>query len=210
MGERSAADAELLGALGRAHAAAGRWDDAVLRLDDAIDTWTRLDRPVDASRPLCERLRVAGLLGRGDDVERLCAMAARLRAHPACTPVDDAHLRLAEGRACVALGRLERGAGLLALPDAEDLPAPVVASARRWAARAAGGPAADALRAQVTCEPWRTLAALDARLAAGEGTHEQVEALTADPTAGREVRRTLARCPPGDDPGAFLADHFRY
>lgn len=130
-------DFKLLGALGRLHAGWGRFDAARGFLRRAVAGWMDTDELPEASYPLCELVRVAGLSGDAaalDDAERL---VRRCLADPRTTDHARTFLQLALGRAHATLGHAEAARAAFA-----DGAAPwtegyghVRASRLRWLAR---------------------------------------------------------------------------
>ncbi len=136
----------LMGAMGRALAAVGDFDDASRLLDDAIEGWVALNDPGESSHALCERLRVAGILGRRDEVVELRARAAE-RLIPAFSTDSLQYAALAVGRALAQVGAFAEAMSALST-DALGAHArdEVRAGALRWMAFAARG-AGDLARA---------------------------------------------------------------
>lgn len=176
---------ELLGAIGRALAALRRYDEAAVALARAARAWLDSTTPREASYPLSEWLRVAGLLG--DDATWDDAHAT---TEVYLNRVDRDDYGQYFVRAARARGYLLRGdadAALAALegPVWTSAPAWLVRSTRRVRAQALDGvgrrDAAEALRSE---------------LAGDAGDRAEVEA------AFSALDRALAR---GDDPGAEAA-----
>jgi Lon protease (S16) C-terminal proteolytic domain len=215
LGERSPEDAILLGAIGRALASVGQLDAAAAALDEAITTWEGLEDESQASYALCERLRIAGVQQDAIAVRRLGAVAAAVRAHPATEALTDGFVCLALARAQLRLGLAEDARSLLDEDLGwEELP-PHLRSARgRFVAGALAllgrDDEAQRVRTAIPAEPWRTLAHLDEEVARGGDGQQLLAVLASDPTAGREVRRLLERCPPGASAAEHVALHFRY
>jgi tetratricopeptide (TPR) repeat protein len=103
--------AVLHGALGRALAAVGRYEDALLPLRQAMEDWQRLD-PASASYPLCELLRLLGILGRRDSLDDL---ESRVRPFLEQRPstVSASFVALAWGRALEQVGDHAAAAAIL-------------------------------------------------------------------------------------------------
>lgn len=196
--ERCAPDLELLGAMGRLAAATGRLALAWRHLDDAVTGWSDIDRPVHASRSVCELVRIAGLLRAADAVARARDAAAHL-APLLLDPVEQAYLGLALGRLAVQVGG-DPGALEQAL---EQGPPHIQASARRWWRRAGrlGPDVAPHTSAHA-------LHALDRALAAGHDPQPALDALRAHrPDRYAQVR---AWCPADVDPARHVAEAWPY
>ncbi len=147
-GRRHPADFELLGAIGRTLAAAGQYSRATEVLRDALKGWRELDRPNEASYPICELVRVLAISGTVAELDAAIAEYVIWMRRP---PVDNqldvsaCFIALAVGRALITVGELKRG--LDELTDASapwDHAPPHVRYARlRWMARgfsASGAP----------------------------------------------------------------------
>jgi hypothetical protein len=192
----------LRGALGRALAAQGQFDRASASLSATVEAWLNL-RPSEASRALCELLRVEGILGWAESVARWRERAEAL-VRPALDDESRRYLDLAIGRALVQIG--EPRAALPVLGD-ESLGARarehVRASVLRWHARAARALGDGQLEAKSFAElstlgdsDQLRLAQLDRGLPSVEAVVECLRAMTSLPRAGAEVRAQLARIAP--------------
>ncbi len=140
-GEEHAQDLKLLGALGRTLAAWGQYDEAQGALGRAIRGWLDLDLVPQASYPLCELLRVQGVLGQALDGEVEQAVE-RVRRDLRTELIARAFLALARGRALCQLG--DEAGALVELGDAsttrwDHTPIHVRASRLRWFACALAG-----------------------------------------------------------------------
>jgi len=132
------ADARLLGALGRSEAARGLYAQAASTLERAVNAWLSLGLLEESSYPLCERLRVAGLLGAKEDVLRLCkGPADTFLEDPRSSPIGKTFVRLAASRALIQAGEPEQALPALQ-PQALWGAAPdhVATSRLRWLAAA--------------------------------------------------------------------------
>jgi hypothetical protein len=110
-------DEELMvfGAIGRAQAALGAYGDARRTLGQAVEGWFERRRESEAGRPLCELLRILGLIG---DVRSVIDLRPRIGAcRQACeessNPASAYYLPLAEARALVHLGQFAEALHLL-------------------------------------------------------------------------------------------------
>ncbi len=72
----------LLGARARLFGAVGRWDQAIGDARAASDAWMARRTPEKASHPVCEWVRIAGLLGDAAELTAAEAMARRVLAVP--------------------------------------------------------------------------------------------------------------------------------
>ncbi len=199
---------ELRGALGRAWAACGDYERASSSLARVVEAWLPI-RPAQASRPLCELLRVEGILGRSTEVQRWrrfvdTELASALDAE------SRRYVDLAVGRALVQVGQREEGLEVLgAARLGADSPQHVRRSALRWRARAARELGRAELAA--TCEAalralgssdQLCLAVLDRVFADVAQTTACLEELIALPVDGTEARVQLERLAPGASPRA--------
>lgn len=100
---------EVVGAIGRAQAVLGAYEDARRTLGQALDAWfeRRCESHCHAGRPLCELLRVLGLMGEVGAVSDLRSKidACRLACEESSEPASACYLPLAEGMAWVLLGQ---------------------------------------------------------------------------------------------------------
>ncbi len=210
--QRTAGDAMLLGAIGRALASAGELERALDVLEEATGLWFDLYREPDATYALSELIRVAGVLGRRDVVARGAGWAERVASRAETGRVSMAFVHLALIRAWVQLGEAERALERCAAgeADAPDLPVHLRDSRRRWRARAldaASRPVqADAVRDRVMSAPFTHLAGLDRALRDGADPGPLLDLLRCD----MEAARLLARRPEARDPASWLAERYRY
>lgn len=100
-GEEHDADLKLLGAAGRALAAAGQLQQATEHLQRAVRGWFDLFRPDDASYPLSEVLRVLGCAGPGarEELDQIEPWLRGVLEDPRTSMVSRAFVLLAAGRA---------------------------------------------------------------------------------------------------------------
>jgi tetratricopeptide (TPR) repeat protein len=218
--ERAAEDAVLLGAAGRALAAAGNEAEAIVTLREATQAWSEIACPHESSHALCELLRLLGMRGQHDEVLALCAGAATsFLLDPRSPEKSIGYLRVAAGRAMVQVALPEK-----ALDYLDDdgrwppLPASAEGARERWRARAldAVGRSEEAARCRRTLDARSDrgpalafqagLAQLDRARRTGQDTIALVAALALLP----EGRRTRDRLPPGDDLEHALAERTRY
>lgn len=200
--ERSAEALRLLGAVGRALAAVGQYEEAGKVLDDALAGFLQHD-PAEASYTLCELLRIEGIKQREDRVLALCQTAERLV--PAIGPESRPYVRLAAGRALAQVGHAREA--LEALSDemlGAHAPLHVQTAAQRWRAIAAtdAGEAVAAARALESLahlgeSDQLYLAQLDARPVGVLETKACLDGMLALPGAGDEARRIMSRLAPG-------------
>lgn len=227
--ERSSEDCVLLGALGRAFAAAGNDALAKKHLQEAIEGWHEVAEPNQASFALCELVRILGIAANDGDhsaktelVEVIETAVEDFEQLPNASTTSIGFVRLAAGRALTQANSPQRA--LDYLEDDEDwLPhAPHVEAARlRWLARAldAVGRAPDAERRRLDLHQMAfdrnagnaprlkgqyDLARLDVAIRTGAPTNEILQNLDDD------TRRLLAHCPSGSDPARFVAERYRY
>ena len=106
---------------------------------EAVAGWFQIWREHEASYPLCEALRIAGLLGDGDAVAEFRHLSRRIERHPLTERGSAAFLRFALGRALTMLGEVEDACEVLS--DSRDVdwaltPDHLRFSRLRWLARA--------------------------------------------------------------------------
>jgi hypothetical protein len=100
---------KVLGALGRFHAAWHELDQAISYLARATDGWFELLSADQASRPLCEWLRVLGASGRAEELRGLLdGPFQRVWSHPDTSELSRSFLALAAGRALWDVGEVRR------------------------------------------------------------------------------------------------------
>jgi hypothetical protein len=128
----------LRGALGRLYGCQGRYEGARAHLELAVEGWFSLYRqPHQASHPICDLLRLAGVLGDLELRHRAEAMALRCSRDPQIEARSLCFLQLARGRASASLGEPGRALAELAegaAPWLASLPH-LAASRLRWLAR---------------------------------------------------------------------------
>jgi hypothetical protein len=194
----------VLGALGRALAATGQYEDARRVLSDAVRGWLATS-PSDGSYALCELLRLEGIRGAKDEIYRLRDRELRLVLAAQTDASSKPYLTLALGRALAQCGC--EAEALPVLESAElgvYAPYHVRTAAQRWravAARAVGAEHAlrDALDTLDALGPsdQRELARLDGEDLDVETTVQCLETLVRLPSAGGEAARLLDRLAPG-------------
>lgn len=193
----------VLGAIGRALAATGHYEDARLVLRKALGGWLSIE-PAQGSRALCELLRVAGVVGARDEVVSLRdrEMATVMSALPDAN--SRAYVTLALGRALAQAGGQTEALVVLQQGDMAHSPHHVRTALQRWravAARATGDHVFldEALAAldRLGESTQRELARLDGEDLDLASTVESLERLAALPGEGEEVRRLLERLAPG-------------
>lgn len=95
----------LRGAVGRALAGMRRYREAQADLRETVEAWLALGKPQEASRPLCELIRVNGILEDAEAFDAAEALGSELLHCPEVTWESRSFLHLALGRACVLLRR---------------------------------------------------------------------------------------------------------
>ncbi len=116
--ERHREDLILLGAIARAHAECGQESLATQLCHEAVEGWLMLDQPREASRPLCELVRLLGLSGDAAGLEDALRSHERILASSSgFSEQSKAYFQFEFGRACAltsqaarAIEILERGA----------------------------------------------------------------------------------------------------
>lgn len=193
---------KLRGALGRARAAAGDFEGASMALSATVDEWLA-ERSGEASRPLCELLRVDGILGRGEAVTRWREVAES-QLSSELDAESRRYVDLAIGRALVQVGRPDEALAVLGRDSLRRARPHVQRSALRWRARAArelgNAPLATECDHELDAlgdSDQKLLAELDRGLASVEATTACLEAMLALPADGAEVRAHIARLAPG-------------
>lgn len=137
-GDESQEELQLLGALGRAYASWGEWDNARRTLRAAIEGWSALVKPEEASRAGCALFWVEGLEGNSASIKEVCALLSDCMESPQTGTASRAYLALALGRAWATQGQMK-----LALEAFDQAPQEalldnrtVAASIARWRRRA--------------------------------------------------------------------------
>jgi hypothetical protein len=212
----SPADAILLGAIGRAEAAAGDFARASVSLAGALRVWGALGLRTESSYALCERLRILGILGEEASILELVEGPVRAFLEPPSQP-GHAFVLLAVGRALAQIGRPTEAIEHLGseVPWAH-APGHVQAARLRWlsfAQRAAGlsGQAASTLEAleHLGDVDQLHLARLDDALSQGTSLGELsplVQKLLEAEEGGDEARRLLLTMTSGHDTHRSLRD----
>ncbi|MCS6899869.1 MAG: hypothetical protein RMJ98_09365 [Myxococcales bacterium] len=204
--------AALRGALGRALAATGSYEQALSPLRHALKDWDRLDPP-SASYALCELLRVLGILGLREQVFEL---GERVQTFLGTPKGSAAFVGLAWGRALHQCGEDALALDTLGLPQIfEQAPVHVLTSRLRWLAacqrRLGHREAAQATMARLEAlgdSDQLHLARLDACLEAGqeENLDPHAQALLASAEGGEEAHHLLTLLAPGKDPRWAVRD----
>jgi len=222
--ERGIEDLVLLGAIGRARAAAGQYEEAIRDLDEAVRGWREVAAEHESSHALSELLRLLGITGQAAHIGELCETHVQaFELLPQVSEVSIGFVVVAAGRALVQVGRFE--AALSYLGDARPwppLPRHLEGARERWCARALDGLGrvddAAARRRKLAklaelaldhdegLRDQADLAELDAAIRGGDPTHAIVRKLE----ASDDGQSLLVLCPPGADRAAFLAEHWRY
>lgn len=201
-GERHAADAKLLGAIGRAFAAASAASDATRALTASIETFESLRLPAMATYAVSELLRVAA--DAAPDHARHLATDLAPRIAEVADPIGRAFVQLAIGRAWASLGDPERALHCLDDSAAEWTRAPLHARQARWRWRIQAGrelhlPDLATWRAALEAlgpSEHLYLSQIDDALASGAPALEPLVALLSLPLRGSEARRLLQKVAP--------------
>lgn len=201
-GERHASDAKLLGAMGRAYAAAGSLPEAARALMASLETFEALRQPAMATYAISELLRVTTQLD--PDRARHIASEVAPRIVDAADPIGRAFVQLARGRAFASLDEPRTALEALAEDAADWEKAPLHARQARWRWRLLAARALDVN----AVEEWTKrlmelgpsehlhLSELDAALVIRSPALASLEALTTLPIRGREAHRLLRRIAP--------------
>ena len=213
--DRGVADLILAGAIGRALGSSGEEAKALTWLLDVINDWNDIGLPEQSSFALCEGIRLAGVLGRYDVLEKL---------HPHIDWWMDAH-RMDAGGTFVRVERvrafvlLDRATDALALAADPEWPTvnntPWVEAARvRWLANALDklGKNAEARTTRVgvpDVDAAKALVRLDQCLVDGVDASEALDKWPDKQQAERNRTRTIARLR-GVDEATYVARHYRY
>lgn len=203
------ADARLLGALGRSEAARGLYSEAAATLGRAVEAWTSLGLREDSSYPLCERLRVLGILGeKGGVLPLVEGPVDAFLNDSGCSIIGKTFVQLAAARALVQVGEPGLACARLLPQGLWDQALEHVATSRlRWLAtaqRATGQPGEARSTVETLAHHGDTdqlyLARLDEALE-GEGVTPEVveghaQALLEATQGGAEARNLLERLAP--------------
>ena len=193
---------KVLGAVGRALAAVGSYQEARNALRASLQGWLRVSAGA-ASYALCEVLRVEGILGAKDEVTRLRDVEwAEVEA--ALSADSRSFVSLALGRALAQVGAVGDALTILERGVSAHAPTHVKAAAYRWramAARAIG----DETRMREALElldalgdsDQRQLARLDSEQLDAHDTERCLDILLSLSGDGDEARRLLRRLAPG-------------
>lgn len=214
-----AADCRVLGAWGRYRAITGAPREAMALQARAARQWLALSQPEQASRPLCEWMRLAGALGDADAAVAARAFARELHAIADLSGADLRYLRL--WRAVMALRAPtppeERAAALNTLAQVIDdprCPPHVAYSAARWSLVRGEPDQVSAARAMLTAgaDHTATLRALFLALSEppAEAAAASEPALAAMGAVVPGVAAHLARTYAGPGLGAALRRWFNY
>jgi hypothetical protein len=222
--DRSREDLILLGACARALGSVRRYADALCLSAQALEGWHGLGLADDASRVLCEHLRLAGLLDDRAAIEAAIGRHVRpLLADPAASEDSCFFTALATGRTLVTCGKANEALEFLDGGRSWGLAQDHARWARqRWIARAfdALGRAADADRERSVLER-------DSRAVAKRDTNLYLarvdEALARGGDPAPAVRRALAEAEDGAEllamiegqaidaaTARLICDHYRY
>jgi tetratricopeptide (TPR) repeat protein len=164
---------KLLGALGRAYAAWLRLEEAKVVLEKAIEGWFALDQPAQASMPLCERVRVAGLASDAGELETvLGTYRDELEGADDLSQLSRAYFAFAVGRAWALRARWDEARAELERDLPWNTAPPELRDGRlRWLAFLAascGHPdQAEAYRHSIVHEVCRQMAQFDAGIDVG-------------------------------------------
>ncbi len=108
--ERSASELQVSGAVGRAFAAGRRYREAATILEETVRAWFDVGSPADASRPLCEWVRVASITNA--DLQSCAEFAHELLAQLLANGDEygAAYIVQAMSRAFICIGQLDEAA----------------------------------------------------------------------------------------------------
>lgn len=217
----------LMGAIGRALAAAGRYERAIEVLRGAIVEWRRLYEPDQASFPLCELIRLHGISGAIADLETAIADDVAWVRDPDAklSDMSATFLALAVGRALIVLDQPGRGiAELTGDVPWHAAPPHVQTSRLRWLAKAATrlgrAQEAEAWRLELTSgdEPDinAELARLDVALEENTDLEHLLSALKSGPEGWEfqrletEATRISGSGPSPRELGRYFSNRYRY
>lgn len=165
--KRHPADLKLLGAIGRALAAAGCTRRSIEVLREAVDGWRQLHMPDDASYPLCELIRVLGISNAQSELDTAIAETVSWARSPDVEIGDAsaAFIALAVGRALITVGEAARGIEELSDDVApwDRAPSHVRLARLRWLARGYTVVGLRDLANQQRQELWRAAPTRDAK-----------------------------------------------
>lgn len=217
--ERHVEDYLVLGAVGRALAAAQELSVALGWLQTAIDGMLALRQAQLASRALCECLRVTALASPEQLAPLLNGPLVEVLSDERLTVDSRAFLALAQGRALVQVGSHASGLEVLERASGpwDRAPAHVRDSRDRWRARALavlgeqrrGQELRAALVHRSGLPGLASLVRLDAALEGGEDGRGPVDELRGNADCGFDVERILAATPPAEGPRQ-VAERWRY
>ncbi len=200
-GEESTEQLELLGALGRAHAAWASDEQAWALLSRAVQGWFGSGNPERASFALSSLLAHAVVVPAASQRERQCdEMFAQFDTTPGVDVVSRAYVGHARARQLEACGRLEEARRVLDATDSPDLPGHLRFARARTSTREARA-SGDLERAQSVlgeipgADVQRALADLDLALHEGCDPEPSLALLRRDSTANRYVVR-IRECAP--------------
>ncbi len=175
---------ELRGAVGRALTQLREYERARVVLSQAVDGWWEIYESGDASRALCELMRLCGVVGDAEGVRRAHSKGRAFERAHSTKRASIAYLRWATGRALVQTGRAREALEALDAVALAGLEDHVIAGVLRWRANAhqALGDATQAseLRTRAARTGVRGAAefvALDAALASHEPSDETLSSI---------------------------------
>jgi hypothetical protein len=218
MDERCSGQARLIGALGRALAACGQYEEARHWLEEAIATWIALFEEDQMSYPLSEWLRVTGVVGNAAAIPRAKQdWMARMDRDARTSDISRAFVRLSLGRAFAQTGQPALALEALEGPSESfwQLTFDHVQDARgRWLARTLRAMGRHEEEAQVMTrmresdQKW--LAQMDLALHLERDPSRLLEALEKDEPG--EVGRLRRRAETTDaiQVARFVGEHYRY
>lgn len=201
---------ELFGAAARAFGAVGLWEDAADHAMRAAQAQFDRGHPLEASRAVCEWLRVVAIQGRNDAVERISRDHGARLLERDVPHVTRAFVLVAMARANVLLGRSAEALERLReeSPNLLDaLPTELLAARHRWLARALDDVGehneADVVREELASglpeeSYFVALAELDRALRDGAETAPWLDAVRRSPL-GYDLARVERRCGPEAD-----------
>jgi tetratricopeptide (TPR) repeat protein len=209
--DRYEQDLVLLGAVGRALAAAGDFDEAIRTLREAIQGWSDIYKDDQTSFPLSELVRVLGMLGRKQELDQVLeTFVNNFEAAHTDNPHSQAFVDFSVGRALIQCGRPKEGVARLdERRQAWDQAYSHLQRSRlRWLARGREelGDEAGAATARRMLSPqndgYAILANIDRALVTGDDPRALLEEL--DRENGPELRRIIGQNTPLDQTTAKL------